>query len=138
MVEVAANKKIILFDGVCNLCNSSIIFIIKRDTKDTYRFAALQSDIGKQLTTERKIDTSIIDSIILIEPGVAYYTKAEAAIKIGNSFGGFWSILGVFSWIPLIISNAVYDLIARKRYSWFGKKDSCMIPTPALKAKFLE
>tara|TARA_R110002051_G_scaffold243722_3_gene303706 strand:+ start:6223 stop:6630 length:408 start_codon:yes stop_codon:yes gene_type:complete len=132
------NKKIILFDGVCNLCNSSVQLVIKHDKKDEYRFAALQSDLGMKMTSERRIDTSEIDSIILIEPGNAYYTKSTAALKIGKSFGGLWSLLGVFEWIPEKIRNIVYDFIAKNRYKWYGKKDSCMIPTPELKSKFLE
>jgi len=128
---------VILFDGVCNLCNSSIQFIIKRDKKDIFRYAALQSDIGEQLVAERNIDTSQVDSIILIEPGVAYYTKSEAALKIGQSFGGLWGMIGIFNLIPSSLRDIVYDFVARNRYRWFGKKEACMIPTPELKAKFL-
>ncbi len=132
------NKKIILFDGVCNLCNGAIQFIIKHDKSDQFRYAQLQSATGMKYLQQRNIDTAKIDSIILIEPGVAYYTKATAALKIGQDFGGAWKILQVFEWIPESISNAIYDLIAKNRYKWFGKKDECMIPTPELKAKFLE
>ncbi|NJB70018.1 putative DCC family thiol-disulfide oxidoreductase YuxK [Saonia flava] len=132
------DKKIILFDGVCNLCNSSVQYIIKRDKKDIFRFAALQSETGKKLVEERKIDTSKVDSIILIEPGVAYYTKSDAILNIGLEFGGSWRTITVFTWIPTGIRNIVYDFIAKNRYKWYGKKDACMIPTPELKAKFLD
>lgn len=132
------NKKIILFDGVCNLCNGAIQFIIKHDKKDNFRYAPLQSDMGRKFLQQRNIDTSEIDSIILIEPGVAYYTKSAAALKIGQDFGGPWKLLQVFEWIPESISNFIYDIIAKNRYKWFGKKEACMIPTPELKAKFLE
>ncbi|RAJ12464.1 thiol-disulfide oxidoreductase DCC family protein [Arenibacter echinorum] len=131
------NNKIILFDGVCNLCNSSVQYVIKRDKNNAYRFAALQSEIGKKLVEERGIDTSQIDSIILIEPGVAYYTKSTAALKIAQSFGGAWQLASVFEWIPEKLRNWVYDYIAKNRYKWYGKKDACMIPTPELKSKFL-
>lgn len=131
-------KKIILFDGVCNLCNSSVLFIIKRDKKDRFRFAALQSEVGKKLARERNIDTSKVDSIILIEPHIAYYTQSTAALKIGQSFGGLWRVLWIFEWIPARIRNRLYDFIAKNRYRWYGKKDACMVPTPELKAKFLE
>ncbi len=131
-------KKIILFDGVCNLCNASIQFIIKHDKKDEYRFAALQSPIGQKMIQERHINTADMDSIILIEPGVAYYTKSTAVLKVGKNFGGLWSLLAVFEWIPEGIRNVVYDFIAKNRYSWYGKKDICMIPTPEIKAKFLD
>ena len=131
------NKKIILFDGVCNLCNGSIRFVIKRDKKDRFRYAALQSEIGRKLASERNIDISKVDSIILIEPGVAYFTKSEAALKIGQSLGGIWMFVAVFNLIPSGLLNIVYDFIAKNRYRWFGKKEVCMIPTPELKAKFL-
>ena len=131
-------RDIILFDGVCNLCNGAIQFIIKRDKADRYRFAALQSELGKQLTSERHIDTEKIDSIILIEPGKAYYIKAAAALKIGKQFGGLWKGLGLLEWIPPVISNGIYDIVARNRYRWFGRKEQCMIPTPELKQKFLD
>ncbi|WP_396589798.1 thiol-disulfide oxidoreductase DCC family protein [Allomuricauda sp. R78024] len=131
-------KKIILFDGVCNLCNGAIQFVIKRDKKDTFRYAALQSEIGEQLIAERAIDTTKVDSIILIEPGVAYFTKSDAALNIAKEFGGGWKLLGTFIWIPKSFRDVIYDLIARNRYNWFGKKDACMIPTPELQAKFLD
>ncbi|WP_422080070.1 thiol-disulfide oxidoreductase DCC family protein [Ulvibacterium sp.] len=137
LCTVEKDKKVILFDGVCNLCNSSIQFIIKRDKKDVFRYAALQSEIGQELITERNIDTSKVDSIILIEPGVAFYTKSDAALNIGLSFGGIWTLLNVFNLIPSSLRNIVYDFVAKNRYRWFGRKDACMIPTPELKAKFL-
>jgi len=130
-------KKIILFDGVCNLCNSSVQFVIKRDKKDMFRYTALQSEVGQQMIKERGIDTSQVDSIILIEPGVAYYTKSDAALEIGQSFGGGWKLLAIFTWLPKPFRDAMYDFVARNRYKWFGKQESCMIPTPELKAKFL-
>ena len=131
------DKKVILFDGVCNLCNGAIQFVIKRDNQDKFRYAALQSEIGEGLIRERGIDTTKVDSIILIEPGVAYYTKSDAALRIGQDFGGLWKALTIFTWIPRPIRDGIYDLIARNRYRWFGRKDQCMIPTPELQAKFL-
>ena len=130
-------KKIVLFDGVCNLCNGAIQFVIKRDEKDKFRFAALQSEIGQKLVTERGIDTSKVDSIILIDPGVAYYTKSEAALEIGTELKGYRTLSRILRLIPSSLSNIVYDFIARNRYKWYGKKESCMIPTPELQAKFL-
>lgn len=132
------DKKIILFDGVCNLCNSSIQFVIKHDKKNHYKFAALQSDVAKMLLNERGIDSSQIDSIILIDPDTAYYIKSSAALEIGKSFGGGWRLLSIFEWVPRPIRDWIYDLIAKNRYSWFGKQNDCMIPTPELKAKFLD
>ncbi|WP_289062637.1 DUF393 domain-containing protein [uncultured Zobellia sp.] len=131
------SKQIILFDGVCNLCNGAVQFIIKRDKKDVFRYAALQSDLGKQLMSERNIDASQIDSIILIDPGVVFYIKSDAALEIGKQLSGYGVISSVLQWIPSSIRNIVYDFIARNRYKWYGKKEECMIPTPELKAKFL-
>lgn len=131
------NKNIILFDGVCNLCNGFIQFVIKRDTADTFRYASLQSEIGKKLLGERGIDSNSIDSVVLIEPGVAYYIKSDAALQIGSHLKGFRTISRILYLIPSGLRNIIYDLIARYRYAWFGKKDACMIPTPELQSKFL-
>ena len=137
-MEIPQNKKIILFDGVCNLCDSSVQFIIKHDKKDIFRFASLQSEVGQQLMNERGIDSEEIDSIILIIPGQAYYTKSSAALEIAKDLSGGYSLLGNFLYLPEFIRNSVYDFIARNRYKWYGKKDNCMILTPELKAKFID
>lgn len=131
------HKKIILFDGVCNLCNTSIQFVIKHDDKDEFRYAALQSEIGQQLISERGIDTSTVDSIVLIDPGVAYYTKSDAALEIGTHLKGYRTLSKFFKLFPAGFRNLIYDFVARNRYKWYGKQDACMIPTPELQAKFL-
>lgn len=133
---MAKEKKIILFDGVCNLCNNSVVFIIKRDKKDIFRFAALQSDTGKMLTEKLSIDTSKTDSIILTE-GDTYSVKSSAALKIARHLKGGYPLLYGFMILPAFLRNFIYDIIAKNRYKWFGRKESCMIPTPELKAKFL-
>lgn len=130
------NKKIILFDGVCNLCNGSVVFIIKRDKKDLFRFAAIQSDEGQELIQKHNIDTSKVDSILLID-GERYFSKSTAALKIARHLSSGYPLLFGFMILPRFFRNWVYDLIARNRYKWFGKKESCMIPTAVLKAKFL-
>ena len=135
---IPKNKKIILFDGVCNLCNDSVQLIIERDKNDVFRFASLQSEVGQKLTSERGIDPEAMDSIILIEPGIAYYEKSTAALEISKHLTGGYSLLRYFSFLPEGFRNGVYDIIAKNRYKWFGKKDECMIPTPELKAKFIE
>ena len=137
IADLPKEKKIILFDGVCNLCNTSVQFIIKHDKKDLFRFVPLQSDLGFKIIKHIGIDTAKIDSIILYEPGVAYYHKTEAAFKIASSLSGIYQYLGILSIFPSGISNVVYDFIAKNRYKWYGKKDNCMIPTQALKEKFL-
>ena len=138
MNELPENKKIILFDGVCNLCDGAIQFIIKHDKKDIFRYASLQSEIGRKLVAERGIDPEEIDSIMLIEPGVAYYRKSTAALEISRDLSGGYSLLKNFLFVPEIMRDGIYDFIARNRYKWFGKKEHCMIPTPELKAKFLD
>ncbi|WP_300437558.1 thiol-disulfide oxidoreductase DCC family protein [Christiangramia sp.] len=132
------NKKIVLFDGVCNLCNDAVQRIIKHDKKDVFRFASLQSDLGKKLVEERNLDPEALDSIILIDPGVAYYRKSTAALEISRDLSGGYSLLRNFLFLPESLRDGIYDLIATNRYKWFGKKDQCMIPSPDLKAKFLE
>ena len=136
--ELPKDKKIILFDGVCNLCESSINFIIEKDKKDIFRFVSLQSDLGLNIIKYLGIDTKMVDSIILYEPGNAYYYKAEAALKIAGNIGGVYSFLSLFSFLPLNLTNSIYDYIAKNRYKWYGKKETCMLPTPELRAKFLE
>jgi len=134
---VEFDKKIILFDGICNLCDTSIQFIIKHDKDDVFRYTALQSIVGQKLIAERNIDTAKVDSIILINPGVAFYTKSDAALHIGKSLKGYRTISSIFLLFPLGFRNMVYDFIARNRYKWYGKQEACMIPTPELQAKFL-
>lgn len=138
MIDIPKNKKIILFDGVCNLCNNTVLKVIKNDKNNNFVFAALQSKKGIEITNYLKIDTSKIDSIILYEPGVAYDIKSTAALKIMSSFGGFWFLTQFFKIFPESIRDFMYAYIAKNRYKWFGKKESCMIPTPELKAKFLD
>ncbi|KPM33369.1 Thiol-disulfide oxidoreductase DCC [Croceitalea dokdonensis DOKDO 023] len=126
-----------MFDGVCNLCDRSVQFIIKHDTADLFRYAALQSEIGQKLTSERGIDTANVDSIILIEPGLAYYIKSDAALQIGAHLKGYRTLSKFFKLFPLGFRNLIYDFVARNRYHWYGKKEACMVPTKELRAKFL-
>ena len=130
-------SKIILFDGVCNLCNGAINFIIKRNSKATLKFASLQSDTGKQLLKEYNIDPLKTDSIVLIDSNKAFL-KSDAALRIAKDLDDAYPLLYSFMIIPAFIRNSIYDLIARNRYKWFGKKESCMIPTPDLKSRFLD
>ncbi len=130
-------KQLVLFDGVCNFCNDSVRFIMKRDKNDLFRFASLQSELGKQMTKERGIDTEKIDSIILIDIGTAYYLKSTAALEIAKKLSGLWPLLGVFLYLPERIRDSVYDVIARNRYAWFGKKEECPMPTPQEREKII-
>ena len=135
--NIPENKKLILFDGVCNLCNEAVLNIIKQDKKDIFLFTALQSNTGKNIINELGIDTSKIDSIVLYIPGEDYFIKSEAALKIANEFYGLWKLIQVFRIFPVFFNDFFYDFIARNRYRWFGKKEECMIPTEKLNSKFL-
>jgi predicted DCC family thiol-disulfide oxidoreductase YuxK len=136
MQTLPENKKIVLFDGVCNLCNSTVQFIIKHDRKDIFRFVALQSTIGQKICKHIGLDQNI-DSIVLYQPTVAYFYKSSAVFEIAKALGGIYSFVLIFSIIPKNLSDLLYDFIAKNRYKWYGKKQSCMIPTPEIRTKFL-
>ena len=137
MIYLPINKKIIIFDGVCNLCNNTVLKVIKYDKKNIFLFTALQSDKGKEIINHLGIDLSKVDSIILYEPGISYDIKSTAALKIMQEFKEFWVLSRLFLMTPEYVRNVIYDFIAKKRYKWFGKRENCMIPTPELNAKFL-
>jgi predicted DCC family thiol-disulfide oxidoreductase YuxK len=111
--------------------------VIKHDKKDVFRFVSLQSELGQEILKHIGINPANIDSVILYEPGIAYYYKSEAALQIAKNLGGLLHFGTLLKIIPTGISNKLYDYIAKNRYKWYGKKESCMIPTKDLKAKFL-
>jgi predicted DCC family thiol-disulfide oxidoreductase YuxK len=131
------DNPIILFDGVCNFCNGAINFIIKRDRKRIFRYAALQSDAGQQLLKQYNLSTNDLDSFVLIYKGNSY-KKTSAALNVASMLGGAWKLSGVFRIFPSSIRDVAYNLIANNRYRWFGKKDSCMIPTQEVRSLFLQ
>jgi predicted DCC family thiol-disulfide oxidoreductase YuxK len=135
-IEVAESS-VILFDGVCNLCNGIVQFIIKRDPKGKFRFASLQSECGQKLLGKFGLPSDEFDSIVLIK-GEQYFLKSTAGLRILKELGGLWKLLLVFTYLPAPFRDFIYDQIARSRYRIFGKRESCMIPTPELKARFLE
>ncbi len=128
--------KIILFDGVCNLCNSSVQFIIKHDNNDCFRFASLQSNFAKKVI--KNYNASNLDSILLLTPEHKVYSESTAILKISSDLGFPISMLQVFLIIPKPIRDWVYRYIALNRYNWFGKKETCWIPTPELENKFIK
>lgn len=138
MEKLPKNKKIILFDGVCNLCDSAVQFIIKHDKKDVFRFVSLQSDLGQQIIKYLGIDSDKMSSIILYQPGFAYFHKSVAVFQIAKDLGGIFYLSALFSILPTSFNDYVYDYIAKNRYKWYGKKESCLIPTKELQSKFLE
>lgn len=127
---------IILFDGVCNLCNAAIQFVIKHDKQKHFKFAALQSNAGQQLLKQYQLPSQNFNSFVLIQNEKAY-TKSTAALMVSKQLAGITKLLYGFIIVPPLIRNAVYNFIAKNRYKWFGKKDSCMLPTPELLARFL-
>ncbi|MEH7014243.1 thiol-disulfide oxidoreductase DCC family protein [Neobacillus niacini] len=129
-------ETIILFDGICNLCTSSVQFIIKRDPKGHFKFASLQSEIGQMLLTQYGISKEL-DSIIVIE-NEKVYIKSSAALRICSRLNGIWSFFSILRVLPPFIRNFVYDMVAKNRYKWFGKKESCMLPTSEMKKRFLK
>ncbi len=137
MIHLPENKKIILFDGVCNLCNAWVKFVIKFDKKDIFRFTSIQSDLGLQIINHLAIDSSKTDSIILFEPENKYFIHSEAVFKIAKYLGGLFIILTIFSILPKGITDFGYRFIAKNRYKWFGKKDNCSIPNKENLMKFL-
>jgi predicted DCC family thiol-disulfide oxidoreductase YuxK len=137
MLDLPKNKKIILFDGVCNLCDTAVQFVIEHDKKDQFRFVALQSELGQQILKHIGINPANIDSVILYQPGIAYYYKSAAAIEIARSLGGFLHFGTIFKLIPTGIRNQLYDYVAKNRYKWYGKKESCLVPSTENKTKFL-
>lgn len=136
-IDLEKNKKLILFDGVCNLCEASVQYVIKHDKNDIFRYSALQNEVGQQIIKKFDIDRTKMDSILLYSPekGISY--KSTAALKIASKLGFPRNMLVIFMIVPVFIRNWVYDYIARNRYKWYGKKKECMIPTPELKSKFL-
>ncbi len=138
MIEgLPKSKQLILFDGVCNLCNSSINYVIKHDKHDVFMFAPLQSVVGNEIIAKYNLDTSKTDSILLYSEEKGLKIKSSAALAISSKLGFPRNLLGFFYIVPNFIRNWVYDYVAKNRYKWYGKKDACMIPTPKLQAKFL-
>ncbi|RZS98418.1 thiol-disulfide oxidoreductase DCC family protein [Cecembia calidifontis] len=127
---------IVLFDGVCNLCNNAVDFIIKRDKNNAFKFAALQDKAVKSLFDSFQIKQDYLDSLILIRQDKVYY-RSRAALEISKKLSGLWPLLYGFIIIPAFLRDPIYDWIAKNRYKWFGKKDTCRIPTKKELDKFL-
>ena len=131
-----STHSIIIFDGVCNLCNGAVNFVIKRDPRNVFKFTPLQEKQGVLLLKKHAVDARKLDSIVLIENGNVYI-KSSAALRIAKKLSGLWPLFFVLLIIPSFIRDGVYDFIAKNRYKWFGKKEQCMIPTPGFREKFL-
>jgi predicted DCC family thiol-disulfide oxidoreductase YuxK len=131
------SQPLILFDGVCNLCAWAVRFIIERDPQQRFKFASLQGEIGQRLLQEQGLKTDSLDSFVLIENGVAC-SESTAALRVARHLSGAWPLFSVFLVLPRWLRDPIYRFIAKNRYRWFGKQDSCLMPTPELRARFLD
>ena len=129
--------RLILFDGMCNLCSFWVRFVIQRDPRKEFRFAALQSAAGQETLRRLALAGGEPHTMVFVEEGKAYL-KSSAALRIARRIGGLGSLAFVFIILPAPVRDFFYDLVARNRYRWFGRKESCMVPTPDLKDRFLE
>jgi len=131
------HQAIVLFDGVCNLCNGAVQFILRRDRAGYYRFASLQGRSGSALLAEHGLDGGYRSSMIVIENG-RLYVKSDAALRICTHLGAAWPMLALLRIVPRPIRDFVYEFVANNRYRWFGKRESCMLPRPEHRARFLD
>lgn len=129
-------EPIILFDGVCNLCNHSVQFILKRDPQENYKFASIQGETGQKLLKKYGFNSEL-NSFVLIE-NEKVYIKSDAALHVCRNLMGVWKILSFLHIIPPFIRDFFYDIVANNRYKWFGKKEYCMLPSPEWKKRFLD
>jgi predicted DCC family thiol-disulfide oxidoreductase YuxK len=127
---------VVLFDGVCNLCEGSVKFLIRRDPEGLFRFAPLQSEVADALLADHEIDPDALDSVVLVEDG-AVYTKSAAVLRAAYHLGGLYRPLWATRVLPRSFRDGLYDFVADRRYGWFGKKDACMMPTPDIRSRFL-
>ena len=129
-------QPIVLFDGVCNLCDGAVKFIIRHDKKKVFLFASLQSEAGQKILAQYNFPQDELNSFILIDKGKAY-TRSTGALMVAKKLNGLWPVLYSYIIIPAFIRDSIYNWIGTNRYKWFGKKDECMLPTAELKARFL-
>src|SRR3989344_7583649 len=130
-------NELVLFDGVCNFCDSSVQFVIRKEKKPSLKCASLQSPTGQNMLKKFNVNPAEIGSVVFIS-GEKAYVKSTAALFLVKRLKGLYPLLFGFIIVPPFIRNAVYDWVARNRYKWFGKKDSCMIPTPEIRARFVD
>jgi predicted DCC family thiol-disulfide oxidoreductase YuxK len=141
-MQPSANNTVLLYDGVCGFCNKSVQVILDRDRRGEMRFAALQSDYGKGVLS-RHPELENVDSLVYVQrqPGTGderVFIRSDAALRVASYLGGAWKLLLVFRVIPRPVRDFFYDLFARYRYKLFGKHDSCMLPSPDVRSRFLD
>lgn len=135
--KAAIEPIIVLIDGQCNLCHGITRFVIQRDPAGQFKFASIQSEIGQRLLEAGGLSGRDLDTFVMLEDG-RYYTKSTAALRMFRRLGGLWRLTYGLRVVPLFIRNRVYDLIASRRYRWFGYNDSCLVPTKEIKKRFLD
>ncbi len=128
---------VVLFDGVCNLCNGFVRFVVRRDRRGRVRFASLQSDAAAVLLRGTAVDPAALDSIVLVDDD-GVHLKSDAVLRVARVLDGAWPAMTAFRLVPRPVRDAAYDLVARNRYRWFGRRDECMVPTPELRRRFLD
>ncbi|UII32500.1 thiol-disulfide oxidoreductase DCC family protein [Fulvivirga ulvae] len=138
LTNVIHGKDLILFDGVCNLCNGTVNFVLDRDHVKRFVFGSLQSEKSKEILLSYNYDPEALNSIVVITKSGKLMDKSDAALHIARQLPGGWKLLYIFKILPRFIRDAVYDLIAANRYKWFGRQDACRMPNPELKQRFLD
>ena len=136
MQDFDNTKPLLLFDGVCNLCNATVQFVIEHNSKANIQFAALQSETGQEILKKNDLATADFDTIVLVEND-QIYTKSTAALRLSRHFDGFYRFLYLFIIIPSPLRNVIYSFISKNRYHWLGKEEACWLPTPDLKKRFV-
>jgi predicted DCC family thiol-disulfide oxidoreductase YuxK len=137
MADIPEGKKLVLFDGVCNLCNSSVQFILKRDRQQSFVFASLQGETGQFYLNKFGLPQNTLNSFLLVDDG-KLYNASSGALRVLKWLGHGWQLFYAFMIVPKFIRDAVYNVIARNRYKWFGKKDACWLPAPQWENRFLD
>ena len=135
-VTAPATPAVVLFDGECNLCNRAVQFVLRRDRRARFRFASLQSPAGRRLLAGIALPTPLPDSIVLLEAGRAFL-RSGAALRIARGLGWPWRLFAALLLVPRPLRDWAYDVVARHRHRWFGRRSSCMVPTPELRDRFL-
>jgi predicted DCC family thiol-disulfide oxidoreductase YuxK len=136
-MENVNGKRIVLFDGQCNFCNSTVLFIIDRDPRAQFAFAPLQSELGQELLRTRGFSDVLPETVVLID-GARVFTRSTAGLRIALGLNSFWPVLGALGYlVPRPLRDAAYRAFATRRYRWFGKSEQCRVPTPELKERFL-
>jgi predicted DCC family thiol-disulfide oxidoreductase YuxK len=137
LAAVVDGGPILFFDGVCNLCNGAVQFVIDHDEDATIRFASLQSDVGRAVLARRDLPCDELETVVLVE-GTRAYTRSAAALRVCELLGGVYAVARLGWLVPRPVRDRLYDVVAANRYDWFGRREQCMVPTPELRERFVE